>query len=154
MKKFVLAAGLVFSTVSLSAQYVVGQSVEYFYDNAGNRILREPWDNSGPPANKANISGTDSTTPSDEPGLISSSDIDLFPNPTSGDLLVRLREDAISETPQTVMVYSSQGEIIRSKEVEGNQSEIELDLNGLPAGIYFVQLFGDGVNYRKSIVKK
>ena len=153
MKKFLLVAGFIFPAATLSAQYVAGQSVEYTYDTAGNRILREPWNPSQGPSNKTNPFDQEVNTEPQSDDL-ESANINMYPNPTTGLLLIQLKGKAISDQAGQISIYSAQGDLVRNYPLEAGLDELEIDLSNLPSGMYFIQLFRESENYRKSIIKQ
>lgn len=141
---------LVVSSFTASAQYVAGQSVEYTYDGAGNRILREPWDPSGGPSGKRNPDAINNQLEQEQDlnGVFS-----LFPNPTSSTVSIEIAEDQ-QEKDSRILVFSSVGETIFEKDVTAGTNRVDFDLSQFPSGIYFIQLSNGDFNYKKSVVKK
>lgn len=142
----------VLTAVAANAQYVAGQSVEYTYDGAGNRILREPWDPSGGPSGKRNVDSETVVNPEDGETYPATS-FNLFPNPSSGQFAILLSGD-FDEKESSLVVFSSVGEAVYRETVTSGNVKIEVDLSSYPSGIYFVQLSNEDFSYRKSIVKQ
>jgi hypothetical protein len=59
-------------------------------------------------------------------------DFKLYPNPTNGLISIEL------EGLQKVMVYNALGQVLISKEADGNS--LQLDLSGFEGGLYWVKI--------------
>ncbi len=66
----------------------------------------------------------------------------LSPNPANGRVRVDLSEAAASGS--SLNLYSAEGRLLRSLAVPEGAAYEWLDLNGLPAGLYMVQLYNGG----------
>jgi hypothetical protein len=66
----------------------------------------------------------------------------LFPNPTSGNVIVSI--GAVLEENTSVIIYNSLGQIIEVNTLEKGQNMIEFDLSQFPCGIYFAQFVAKG----------
>jgi hypothetical protein len=74
-------------------------------------------------------------------------DFKMYPNPTSGKIFADGREFVSLE------IYSVCGKKIYEKTKSGQETVIELDLSGLPKGIYFAKIrSGSGVHTQKIIL--
>ncbi len=162
MKLTLLLAGCLLSCL-LSAQFTPGQSVEYTYDNAGNRILREPWQNQGPgPGSKvlqddlieqanrynANLKKVHNE---DELGRIH---VWVYPNPTSSFLKVKFVGLANESETRTLILYSPAGAMLFKKELATEQHLYELDLSPYSSGLYLIEIrIGEG-SKRYSVIKE
>lgn len=77
----------------------------------------------------------------------------LFPNPTSGELIVKFDPDSGKE--KTLQVIDLTGKIELHKKVESGKNIHELELFNLPPGMYFLQIVSDGqVVYIDKFVKQ
>ena len=81
------------------------------------------------------------------------SGVQVYPNPTSGLLNIRL-EKPLNEVAK-LSILNVQGRLLREQQLEKGQSFHTLQLNALPAGIYIVRLVtSDGANWHGKIVKE
>jgi M6 family metalloprotease-like protein len=64
----------------------------------------------------------------------------IFPNPASGKVNITLDDNMATGT---VNVFNSGGQKVYSETVINRSSNAELDLTGLPRGLYFIHLSGD-----------
>ncbi len=74
-----------------------------------------------------------STNPGPVPG-----ELELFPNPATDHLVLRLKSPA--QSPLTLHISGSDGRVLRQSAYSGPVTEIREDLSGLPPGLYFVVL--------------
>jgi len=75
---------------------------------------------------------------------ISATDIELFPNPTTGQLQLR------NINAERVEVFNAQGQQVASYRAPGQ----ELDLSALPTGMYYLQLIAADGAYGARVVKQ
>jgi hypothetical protein len=76
-----------------------------------------------------------------------SSDIEFFPNPAM-DVLYVVSNDLIIKT---IKVYTALGRTITSYIMSDDN---RLDISGLPAGIYFLEVIGENGSLAKRFIKK
>ena len=62
--------------------------------------------------------------------------IDLYPNPSRGNLNIRFNKAINSELD--IFILDSNGKIIKTTKIPSNTIETELDLNGLASGVYHI----------------
>jgi len=80
------------------------------------------------------------TSTNDQAGSIS--DLTIYPNPTSGDLIVELKENTIAGS--RIQVLNLAGQIVLNKRVEtGNVIQV-VNTYALPAGTYNIQIAAEG----------
>ncbi|MDC3220399.1 T9SS type A sorting domain-containing protein [Flavobacteriales bacterium] len=79
--------------------------------------------------------------------LTSSTDFNIYPNPTSAVLNVTLTE---SVSNQKILVYSLLGKVVMSATMNGDATS--LDLNHLSSGVYYIEMNGSQKQLRKRIV--
>jgi hypothetical protein len=72
--------------------------------------------------------------------------IQLYPNPTNGELNIQISNQLISDKLQ-INIYDISGKIIHSTTVSNNK--INLDVNHLENGVYFLQINIDDKKYLK-----
>lgn len=78
------------------------------------------------------------------------SDVNIFPNPTAG--FVSIGVDLSQVEMATLVVYGIDGQIIFEDIVINNAQNFELDLSGVPTGVYHVQLHADGQVVDKRLI--
>jgi hypothetical protein len=83
------------------------------------------------------------------PQLLDKKDVVIAPNPTSGIFRITISH-AIDNL--NLHLYHASGQWIQSG-TYSNTLEEEIDLSGLPAGVYFIQIMADGKFYNTCIVK-
>ncbi len=84
---------------------------------------------------------------------IISDDIQVYPNPTAGDVYISLPEDMKEEL--TITVVNMVGAIISEVKVNGTaNNSFWVDMNNLPNGMYFIQIANDEVIKSEKIIKK
>ena len=97
-----------------------------------------------------------------EPGTITTSTRDLqgqariaiYPNPTGDRINVQL--DGLPAGKAQAMLLSTEGRILQTQEMSNRNAESRLlafDLSSLPAGIYLMQIKGEGLNRVEKVVK-
>ena len=77
------------------------------------------------------------------------SNIRIYPNPTNGQLKIESGKLKIEK----VEIFDIVGKKIQSKTVNP-QSEIVVDVSGLPSGTYFITIYGEGQKITKKFVKE
>lgn len=81
--------------------------------------------------------------------------LSIYPNPSNGSLNIRLQPER--DLPQTISVYNQMGQLVESYEVNfsKNQPIVEIRMNDLSDGIYFIQVYdGDAIQTRKVLLRK
>ena len=106
---------------------VQGQSVQVEYDTRGNRIVREPW-----------TSGGWGTKRAETLELQASNSMAVFPNPAQDQLNIQL-EEGLDEAASLELINGI-GELVQTHRLAEGQQRVELDLSGLPAGVFHVVL--------------
>ncbi|MGF1532706.1 MAG: T9SS type A sorting domain-containing protein [Bernardetiaceae bacterium] len=87
-----------------------------------------------------------------EDTFIGADALTFFPNPTTGDITIRLDERFVAKTVN-VSIFNVQGQRMESLDTETTNS-VKLDLGTLPAGLYFVQLSAGSDMARIKVVKR
>jgi hypothetical protein len=77
------------------------------------------------------------------------SDISVYPNPTTGRVLIKNNTD---ESLETINVYSLNGQLVLRRDNSAKLSENELDLSSFANGLYLVHLKTAKESYVKSII--
>jgi hypothetical protein len=81
--------------------------------------------------------------------------LSIYPNPSNGTLNIRLHPEA--DINQTVSVYNNLGQLVESYDLNftKEQPAVEIRMNDLTDGIYFVRVFdGNEVQTRKIFIRK
>lgn len=80
---------------------------------------------------------------SNDPELVEAAHLELFPNPASH--LAMLGFDLEKPETATLSIYDLQGQIVQSRlhQLVSGYNELEMDVSGLPAGVYLVKLMGE-----------
>lgn len=114
---------------------VYGQNVvRYSYDATGNRIKKEIVLSK----EKMNESDTDEQSYSD---MLDKHDIQIYPNPTEGDLTINI-SNMNSSNQVSIMLYEVNGSLVKQQKVENGQTR--MDIRDKVAGIYMMQINIDG----------
>jgi hypothetical protein len=127
---------------------VAAQSVEFVYDEAGNRISRTIV--LATPNLRSGATDTDATSPLEEQpaaGL----QLVIYPNPTAGLLQVELSGMATDETAQLAL-FDLQGENLLQTTV--TSQIVPVDMSKYPAGVYLLRLTLRGRPTDYKIVKQ
>ncbi|OFX43500.1 MAG: hypothetical protein A2W95_01090 [Bacteroidetes bacterium GWA2_40_14] len=144
---------LLFSIVILGA---MAQSVEYYYDASGNRVTRTIVALKS--AQVADSVVTDSTNTQNQ-GLPKKngsegnfgSTPELYPNPTKGQLLLRLPEYQAG-TGDELWLFDAKGALV--KHIKTLSPELKIDLNRQPQGSYYLKAVIAGKPYEWKIIKE
>ncbi len=77
-------------------------------------------------------------------------EIQVFPNPTKGPLLIRLSESV--EEALTVRIYSMNGTDIETSTILAGDDEVALDLSQLSKGIYMVEMWNSSYQFNLKVI--
>ena len=72
----------------------------------------------------------------------------LYPNPTSDKISIAFNERASAK----IQLFSYEGKLLRTESLT-TSFNLDLDLLGMPAGIYFIRVEQEGINYIEKFVK-
>ena len=128
---FFLFGLFLMSSIASMAQ---NNTLNFAYDDNGNRILRElvfEEIRNVESFNKENALTVNTNN------LLDTLDIKLFPNPTYGQFHIQIT-DALPDTPIKAVLMTVSGNIISEKLVTSDR--MEFDLSNQADGIYFLQL--------------
>ena len=122
---------------------IIAQVVNYYYDNAGNRVKREVTlpKKTAPMKNPSNISSE----------IIGDKEIKVFPNPTKGNLRIgidRLDFDDMC----SVKVFGLSGQLIFLSVI--NDTITDIDITSQPVGIYILIIELNNAESEWKIVKE
>lgn len=124
-------------------------TVTFGYDANGNRISREIF------MKKVDENGknveADNGFLSEATDVISSVEVGLYPNPTTGKFNVSVKRDE-TNAPLHLILLTPTGVVLTDETL--NSDFVELDLSGKAAGIYFLKLVANGESHTWKIVKK
>ena len=71
----------------------------------------------------------------------------IFPNPSNGEFSISSKTIL-----NKVNIYSQTGALVKTIEVTDNSNEVEVKVNGLTSGIYFIELLNDSEKSWKKII--
>lgn len=74
----------------------------------------------------------------------------IYPNPNTGEF--NLMTGTVNAGKLKVTVYTSVGTTVYNKDIQSNDDQIKLNLTGLPAGVYFIQVHADDKIYTKKFI--
>jgi hypothetical protein len=152
MKKTLLLICFILFTLS-----IYSQTIKFEYDNSGNRVHRTfiPLEKSARDTSQL----ADSTIAEQLSKIeaqfkyekLAEGQIKVFPNPTDGDLKIRLEN--ISNTEGINMqLYSSTGSLLQSKMIDSDYSEF--DMLSYSPGIYILRISRLDEKLEYKIIKK
>ena len=118
--------------------------MEYSYDNAGNRTKRE-------------IVFTRSEAMEDEENvksfseMVSEHEIQIYPNPTEGDLNVSI-SNISNDNQAAITLYDISGRLLKKE--DATTGRVNIDISGVANGIYIMQIMIDEKVTTWKIIKK
>jgi hypothetical protein len=119
------------------------QSIEYGYDNAGNRVSRRIIDMGGPQNAKKSNAGVEDDSEAiaeqAEEEIITDRNVKIYPNPTKGILGIELYGE-YTEEQSVLTLYNGQGALLVTQKVSEGRNV--LDLSAYPAGWYILRVGG------------
>lgn len=134
---------------------VTSQSLIFSYDLAGNQKQRFYCPNSGscavptPPTGK--IANEEKIAEEDiEEDIIINNLLSIYPNPTKDIVYIQMQSDLNSQI-ESINIYNSNSSLIKSLTKDNTNQNLEVDLTGIPTGVYFLHIHLKGTN---SITKK
>ncbi len=135
--------------------------IKFSYDAAGNRTKRELKTIVIPSLKSAKDTSqfVEAEVKEDLPKVEEKFDFDklaegkvkVFPNPTEGDLMVRL-ENISDPSEITIQLYNSSGGIIKTQ--KSNSTYFEFDMKSCPSGIYLLNIASKNEKLEYKIIKK
>lgn len=148
-KYFVFTLLIVCCFLKSNAQY----TIEYIYDNAGNRTHRTiiPLTTKAPDGNQTETNKTvESILPATE--QLGDRKVEVFPNPTKGRLLVRITGGKQEET-YSFILYNSTGIQIYEGKLNGS-GDFPIEMEQYSNGIYILLLKTDKEKLSYKIIKE
>lgn len=84
-----------------------------------------------------------------EVGVDENSEIDysLYPNPTNGNVTL-----TASETIEGVRVLNMMGAVVKTVGIDAS-TQVDIDVNDLPSGVYFIEVSAEGRQYVERLIK-
>jgi hypothetical protein len=124
----------IFCLIIAGTVSIYSQTVEFSYDDAGNRTSRT-----------VELGGLKSLAVTDtvalKTDLLNRFEIAIYPNPTRGTIEIDLMENSTKDV--TLLVLNTSGVIII--ELPINTQRMTVDLTGYPSGTYFISIKGDAL---------
>lgn len=72
------------------------------------------------------------------------SNIELYPNPAKDEVNLSFNPSILTESKEiTVQILNLQGKLVRSQTIQIDQSDLSIDVSGLPSGAYILEVFSD-----------
>lgn len=126
-------------------------------DNNYTRLVLTPWNQSLIPGQEIPSTVRIDRICVDDYGIVLPDrpefSVRAYPNPTSGDLTLAF--ESVLTTSATLRVFDMFGRLVKTERVAEAQLQYELSLNGLPQGVYFVEIGGtEGRLWGQRIVKE
>lgn len=149
LKLFYAIVAAIFVQWLATGQCIAQSShIEYTYDQAGNRRNRLIIYAGIPQQTKKTTESTDTVMVQDHVG---DREVKFYPNPTKGDLTMRIVGGDASET-MTVAVYDGQGKLLYSSPV--SQGSNTFDFRQYPTGWYILKLNTGNRSKEYKIIKQ
>lgn len=117
-------------------------TLNWVADNDYTRLILTPWNQSVIPGQEVPSVVRVDRICVDDHGVVlpsySGLSVRAYPNPTSGNLTLEL--DRVLGASATLRVFDAFGRLVKTERVAEAQLQHELSLDGLPAGVYFVEI--------------
>lgn len=84
----------------------------------------------------------------EEKNISSSKDLDIYPNPTNGKIVIESKD---SFEKGRLMVYNSHGAVVFEQNINEGQNKLTYDLSGYPTGMYIIRIVGETFTAAKKI---
>ena len=141
MKIRIFQLALILISLTSISQSQTSIPIVYEYDAAGNRVIRKVLE-----MRSTHGSFSDTTFYVDRFGV---SELKIFPNPTHGIIHV---ETTDNDTLCRIRFFNSIGEVLL--DLDGKTPRFDIDLNGYPSGVYFVEIATGGEKTTWKIIKQ
>ncbi|NJK93543.1 MAG: T9SS type A sorting domain-containing protein [Bacteroidales bacterium] len=137
MKKYITILFLMVGIGFLVQKTLTAQTISYTYDACGNRIERKVISllKSGHVTDTVKSESYKQETFEDQLG---EQKILIYPNPVKEDIKIEF-QGKIPEISATVFLYNQTGKLMKSQ-VVGQNTSLNINLSGYPAGIYILRL--------------
>lgn len=140
MKKYLLLHILLCCIGNLYGQ----NKIRYSYDNAGNRTKREI-------VLTRNEAMEDAGSVEPFSDMISEHEIQIYPNPTEGDLNISI-SNVSYDNQISIALYDMNGKLIRKENTATER--VNINISDAPNGIYIMQIMIDEKVTTWKIIKK
>jgi hypothetical protein len=117
-------------------------SIEYTYDNAGNRIIRKV------------VSTLREGVDEPQEEAVPEYGEELYPNPTRDIVNVVMSDDLVSLEGKKLEVYSLEGRLLILEEIQNNLSKTAINLSQYPIGSYIVRIYAKEYHSEWRIIKQ
>lgn len=138
MGKQVLICAVIAAISFASSINVIGQTIRYAYDAAGNRTLRTIVLTSGRQSSVE--SGMQEEDVHED--MVGNTKVLIYPNPTSGEFQFQIQVDETSaqvmDSSTIISLYSLSGVLLKTASLNGRSGT--LDLSGYSAGVYCLKI--------------
>lgn len=121
------------------------QEIEYLYDNAGNRVLRQIYVLRSSPA--GNEEAVENLAPLQLEDRVGEFEFTLFPNPTRDVLNISVNDLFLAEKNKEVSVTDLNGKLLVKQKVQDRVTN--LDFSTYTPGSYIVRISSEGQKVRE-----
>ena len=137
---------LIIAFITIAPHVLFAQDIEYIYDNAGNRVLRQVYFMRSNSNGDNQFKNNDTTSEAliDSTGTYS---FTLFPNPTKNVLHIQVCEAFLELADKQVFVYDLAGKELDRKAVSDRITE--LDFSDRAPGYYIVRMLSGEKNVKE-----
>jgi hypothetical protein len=84
--------------------------------------------------------------------LSSTDEIKVYPNPTTGHFNISLNEPMDRE--YEIEVFNNLGGIVQKSMRQRNEQSAQIDLSGLPSGMYLIRIRAGNKSYQSKVFKE
>ena len=136
----------VFGCTILISSMSIAQQIEYIYDNAGNRVLRQIYVMKSSSNDDSQLKNENilAQSLSDTTGKY---DFKLYPNPTRDFLQIETCELFLELPSKSVLVYDLTGKLLINQQID--ERTTQLDFSNFITGNYIVRMLSDGKQIRE-----
>ena len=134
----------------------IAQSIEYTYDNAGNRIARkiipaQPEQVQQENEDSTEVNEDETKNPEVYEDFIAKQELKIYPNPTRGKLKIEM-VNYNADATGTIQVYDLSGRLVLN--LSTIQQSMEIDITSQPAGQYIMIIVIDQQKSEWKIIKQ
>lgn len=124
----------------LQLDFDTTNSIDVVWSRSGSAIA------TAPNANRGSINATFTTTLGiDDTALYD--EVQLYPNPTSGELYIKTRTNL-----SKITIYSQTGALVKTVNISDNANEVKVNVNDLPKALYIFELENDSEKTWKKVI--
>lgn len=147
MKQLFFLIGILLLSVFSSTTAKAQTTIEYAYDNSGNRITRTVITLKN--ASIASGFGAEQQTPELLEAQVGLQETIIYPNPTKG--LLRIDFPSLTGSKASIRVHDAHGKLIVHKSAAGSN---QVDLSFYPSGYYIMTIHIGQVKKEWKIIKE